>query len=257
MVNTIPNVNPYVDPDFYRLARSRPLVPFDTGPPEHQWEGKYRLQPGDTFVEAGAFWGRYGLIASHRVGSAGRVILIEANPKSIGVIKDVVAHYKLGNVTVVHAAVWSSDGSTYFYMAGNPASNRIADASLLQNHPDECIQIKIFKLDTLLPRLGVETVDLLACDIEAAEVEMVKGSEKYFKEKRIKHVALAAYHKAGFPEQIMEILSGHGYEDLIYSYSMPQYGGIVYGRSPDWAEEYDPEELEKIEERLRALGYIE
>lgn len=233
VVDTIPNVNPYVDPDFYRLARAKPLSPFDTGPPEHQWEGKYRLQPGDTFVEAGAFWGRYGLIASHRVGPAGRVILIEANPTSISRIKTMVAHYRLTNVTVVHGAVWSSDGSTFFYVGGNPASNRIADASLLQNYQDECVQVEIFRLDTLFPRLKVDEVDLLCCDIEAAEVEMVKGSEKYFKEKRIKHVALAAYHRAGFPEQIMEILSGHGYEDLIYSYSMPQYGGIVYGHAPN------------------------
>lgn len=220
--------NPVVDHEFSRLANRGPSW-FVNDYPEHQWEGKHRLQPGDTFVEAGAFWGRYGLIASHRVGSTGRVILIEANPKSVGRIKEIVAHYKLGNVIVVHGAVWSSDGSTSFYVGGNPAGNRVADAALLETCPNDCVQVDMFKLDTLLPRLGVDTVDLLACDVEAAEVEMVKGTEKYFNEKRIKHVALAAYHRAGFPEQIMEILSGHGYEGLIYSYSMPQYGGVVFG----------------------------
>jgi hypothetical protein len=58
--------NPVVDHEFQTLARSIPDFDpiFASCSPEHQWEGKYRLREGDVFVEAGAFWGRYGLIAS-------------------------------------------------------------------------------------------------------------------------------------------------------------------------------------------------
>lgn len=201
-----------------------------SGCPEHQWEGKYRLQEGDTYVEAGAFWGRYGLIASHRVGSGGRVILIEGSPRNISVIRQVQKRYGLTNIEIVDGIVWSEDGETDFCVHGNPAGCRKAVSGDLENYPNDIIRVQVYKLDTLFEQLNVDTVNLLCCDVEGAEYEMVKGAEEYLKAKRIMNVALAVYHAPGMPTKIVSFLQNLGYHDVFYSGSAPQYGGIVFGR---------------------------
>jgi len=221
--------NPAVDGEFRSLIGSNPPELFGTGLPEHQFEGKYRLRAGDVYVEAGAFWGRYGLIASRRVGEAGRVILIEGNPYNLEVLGKVVSHYGLTNVQVVPGIVCSSDGVLDFCIEGNPASSRKATESDRLNHPRSVISVQAWTLDRLLENLHVETVDLLACDIEGAEYEMVKGADRYLKEKRIRNLALCVYHAPGMPEKVSTFLRERGYS-VFYSGSTPQYGGVVYGR---------------------------
>lgn len=222
--------NPPVDEEFYRLSKTISDVGlFGTGPPEHQWEGKYKLKLGDVFVEAGAFWGRYGLIASKRVGKTGRVILIEPHPFNINMLRSTIKKYSLTNVTLVEGAVWSDDKIIDFCVEGNPAGSRKARKSDYVNYPNKIIKVQAYTLDSLLPKLSIDYVDLLAADVEAAEVEMVKGADRYFTEKRIRNVAIGAYHQTEFPETIMHILKSKDYKDLQYHGSMPHYGGIVYG----------------------------
>jgi FkbM family methyltransferase len=221
--------NPAVDGEFRSLIGHNPPELFGTGLPEHQFEGKYRLKAGDVYVEAGAFWGRYGLIASRRVGEAGRVILIEGNPYNIEVLGKVVSHYGLKNTQAIWGAVWSEDGVIDFCTEGNPAGSRVASESDRANHPRSLVRIQSFKLDTLLQNIGVERVDLLACDIEGAEYEMIKGADRYLRERRILNLAICAYHRPGMPEKVSTFLRERGYS-VFYSGSTPQYGGVVYGR---------------------------
>ena len=138
----------------------------DSGTPEHNWEGHYILKEGDVFVEAGAFWGRYGKIASRRVGSSGRVILIEASPENQRTIEDLIKRDNMTNVTLVKAAVWSSKGYSKFITYGNPAGHRLASEGDAQNFSSNISQVEMVTLDELLPGLGVDILDLLACDIE-------------------------------------------------------------------------------------------
>lgn len=228
------NWNPPVDMEFYEFANSGPHL-FSEFCPEHQFEGRYRLHENDVYVEAGAFWARYGLIASHRVGPKGRVILIEGNPYNCDMIKQVIKQYDLKNITLVEGVVWSSSGEMDFSIRGNPAGSRIATNFDLKHHPQEVVKVNAWSLDDLLPKLGVEYVDLLCCDIEGAEWEMVKGAEKYFTEKRIRNVSLAAYHDISqtmdvhFYTLIMGFLKERGYKNLEFHSGLPHYGGLVYG----------------------------
>lgn len=45
------------------------------------------LQPGDTFLDVGCHYGIYSVLASKRVGSAGRVISVEPHPESLQVLR--------------------------------------------------------------------------------------------------------------------------------------------------------------------------
>lgn len=196
----------------------------DTDKPEHNWEGHYLLKEGDVFVEAGAFWGRYGKIASRKVGSSGKVILIEASPENQRTIEALIKRDNLTNMTLVKAAVWGSKGTSNFVTWGNPAGHRLAVGSDSISYPSNITQVELVTLDETLPSL-VDHVDLLGCDIEGAELEMVKGAKTLLEKGFIRNVAIGAYHDPGKPEQIIEILRGHGFKALKYE------DGLVYGHS--------------------------
>lgn len=196
----------------------------DIGSPEHNWEGHYLLKKGDVFVEAGAFWGRYGRIASKKVGPQGRVVLIEASPENQNTIEALIKRDDLTNVTLVKGAVWSSKGTSNFITWGNPAGHRLAKEDDSKNYPSNVSQVELVTLDETLPSL-VDHVDLLGCDIEGAELEMVKGAKTLLEKGFIRNVAIGAYHDPGKPEQIIEILRGHGFKALKYE------DGLVYGHS--------------------------
>jgi FkbM family methyltransferase len=196
----------------------------DTGRPEHNWEGHYLLKEGDIFVEAGAFWGRYGRIASRKVGPSGKVILIEASPENQATILDLIKRDGLNNITLIRAAIWSTNGKTNFMKYGNPAGHRIAVEHDSINYPGDVILVDQVTLDEVLPPL-VDHVDLLSSDVEGAELEMVKGANVLLSKGFIKNVAIGAYHNPDKPTQIMEILRGYGFKGLRYE------EGIVFGHT--------------------------
>lgn len=192
--------------------------------PEHLWEKYYLLKPGDTFVEAGAFWCRYGMKASFKVGSTGRVILIEPNPCNIPVIKAVIKRMNLENVMLVEMAVWDKTDELDFVVNGG--ASKIEGCNELEGSKVTCgtAKVQADTLDNILSSLNIDKVDLLSCDVEGAEVQLMKGTHKYFNEKRILNVALGAYH---MPVNISKIIMKH-IESMDFK-NVKYEDGVVYG----------------------------
>ena len=187
--------------------------------PEHEWERYYKLKPGDVFVEAGAFWGRYGIIASLK--GCSKIILIEASPANIATIENVVAVDGLKNVILVKKAITSEKKKVGFVTWGNPAGNRLSHGP--DDFPGDTVEVEGDTLDNILTDLGVDCVDLLASDCEGAEIDLVKGAEKYLKEARIRHVAIGTYHAQGNHEAVASMLGERGFKGLKYE------DGVTYG----------------------------
>ena len=179
--------------------------------PEHNWEKHYQLKLGDVFVEAGAFWCRYGRIASRKVGQTGRAILIEPSPHNIEVIENVVREEGLANVTLIKKAVWSDKGKKKFCVWGNPAGYRLAIPS-----DEEVIEVEVDTIDNILDELNVPEVSLLAADVEGTEVQLVRSCERHLEDKKILNIAIGAYHNPLNPGEIINYLTSKGYCDIKY-----------------------------------------
>lgn len=183
---------------------------------EHDWEKYYKLKPGNVFVEIGAFWGRYGLVAQKLVGKNGKVILIEASPVNVTTLKDLVNNRLLDkeNVIIVPRAIGDKKELVKFYNRGNPASHGLMPSEKrgLDIGGD---LIEIDTLDNVLDSLGIEDVDLLGCDCEDCEIKMLLGAGKRLSSGRMKNVAIATYHSEGNHEKASEILKRHGFKDII------------------------------------------
>ena len=202
---------------------------------EHNWELHYDLKAGNIYVEAGAFWGRYGREALPKVGESGRLILIEPSPENFRTLELWVVRDDLKNVTLVNKAISDTKGSLPYTTYGNPAGHRFASSAHIMHpeHGEFVINVEVDTLDNILEELGIDYVDLLSCDVENAEVPLVKGCKKFLSQQRIRNVALGAYHTNHLkdstlrnPNIIIPILEAWGYKDLVYE------EGIVFGHVP-------------------------
>lgn len=187
-----------------------------TYPPEHPYEKYYSLKEGDVYVEAGALVGRYGVIATRK--NCSRIILIEPSPESADVLQSGIDHGLLSkNTTLVRKAISNEKGKGQFSIYGDYAGHRL----------DEHGEISVFTdtLDNILTELRVDHVDLLSCDCEGCEYNLVKSAEKYFNEGRIKNVALATYHvESPIVTAIEDYLKKFGFIDVVTEI------GMTFGR---------------------------
>lgn len=138
------------------------------------------LRPGMVFYDLGANIGRFSLIVGRAIGPQGKVFAFEPDPALITRLQRAVERNRLGNVEVVPMGVWSSSKMLEFHQAG-PGSPEGGTGSFLgDDNPGEKIQVRCVSLDdfvrTAPPPGGIK------CDVEGAEVEVLRGAEKTLRE---------------------------------------------------------------------------
>jgi FkbM family methyltransferase len=127
------------------------------------------LCPGDTIVIAGVGYGHQLILASRGVGTAGRVIGIEAQPPKLSVIRrNILANGCPNNIMLVCAAL--GDGSA---IAPLQADTEISGGSLLGAPGRIPYHVCIESLPALLQRLTVERLDVLFLDVVGSELPVL------------------------------------------------------------------------------------
>ena len=76
-----------------------------------------RLKPGDCFVDVGANVGYFSLLASTLVGPSGKVISIEAIPRTFEVLTGNLDANGARNVRPIHRAVWDKEETLTFFIS--------------------------------------------------------------------------------------------------------------------------------------------
>lgn len=186
---------------------------------EHNYEKYYYLRPGDVYVEAGAFIGRYGVIAQKRQCS--KIVLIEAHPTNAATIQYVISNMPLTNAVLVNRAIGLRKEKAKFIGWNNSASSRLAVHD--KDFPEYWTEVDVDSLDNILTDLGIEKVDLLSSDCEGAEMNLIEGAKKYLREGRIKNVAIACYHGPENPKTVSSILEKYNFKNIRHE------DGLVYG----------------------------
>ena len=147
---------------------------------------RYHLKPGDTVIDAGAFFGNFTAYASRKVGKKGKVIAYEPDPTNHRVLIRKVKRLGLTNVEVVCKGLFNKVSKLGF--KSEMAQSRIAE-------DNKGAEIETTTLDQELTDRHLEKVDFLKADIEGAEVEMLEGVK--YSTRKIKNMAIASYHERG------------------------------------------------------------
>lgn len=128
------------------------------------------LRQGDVFVDVGANIGYFTLLASQIVGAAGRIIAVEANPRTFRLLEANVRLNGCSNVDLRHVAAGEAPGFATMVERepGNAGGDQVDFAK-----EDAPGSVAVERLDTLV---GEQPVRLIKLDIEGAEAKALRGA---------------------------------------------------------------------------------
>jgi len=179
---------------------------------EESVESYHRFTQGDTIVHVGAYIGTLTVKAAKSVGEKGRVIAIEPNPDNLRFLRKNIELNQLKNVTIVPKGVWSKKDKLKLYLSKETLGHSIFGSWA---GFDEFIEIETDRLDDILAELDIKKVDLLAMNVEGAEIEALKGMKETLKNTR--NLVIDAHHIVdGQPtyKKLIPELKENGFEIL-------------------------------------------
>jgi FkbM family methyltransferase len=140
------------------------------------------LRPGDAFLDVGAHWGTYSLVAAELVGITGRVIAIEPFPDSFRLLRANARLNRRQNLTVLRVAAGDRE-TTGFLISPAPGDNL---ATFQQTRPSRhwhclpkvlkralglpiAVSCRMTTLECILNEQAVSEIAAMKMDIEGSE----------------------------------------------------------------------------------------
>jgi FkbM family methyltransferase len=184
------------------------------------------LRPGMSFVDVGANWGYFTLLAANLVGTTGRVLSLEPHPRLFSSLAANVARNDLDQVAVLQIAAANEPCTLslagYDENSDNYGVSRIVAES---NGQQRMFRVAADSLDRILDDHAFAAVDLMKMDIEGGEAFAVKGLTKSLATHRIKRLLLELH-----PVQIAEHRST--VSDIVGALQKAGYIGWTIDHSP-------------------------
>ncbi|MCC5950210.1 MAG: FkbM family methyltransferase [Nitriliruptoraceae bacterium] len=142
------------------------------------------VRPGDVCLDVGAAGGAHLLVMARRVGRTGRVLGVEARPGSARVLS-AIAGIAAGRARVeIHQVALAADTGwltlrvplvpTRAHLLGS--SDRRDAAAAFPGLPAARIDVPTRRLDDVVRLAGLTRIDVLKCDVEGAEGEVLAGA---------------------------------------------------------------------------------
>lgn len=166
-----------------------------------------QLQPGMVVYDVGANVGFFTLLMQRLVGDSGEVYAFEPDAEVVCELRRNVECNGCENVSVVGAAVWSSTGSVGFVRADPLQSPNRGTGSVRANVTEDCVSSRSTSLDEFMN--DASPPDLIKCDVEGGEVEVLRGACALLAEYR--PVVLVEVHSTGKGREVARILESFEY----------------------------------------------
>ena len=194
------------------------------------------LSQGKVFVDVGANFGVYTLVASRLVGATGKVIALEPTAQSFETLRQNIALNHFSNVRAFQVALTQSSGKAWLYHGWDPVSNSLGKDPLSS---DEGEEVQTESLDNLLEDNGIGRVDVIKVDVEGAEELVLRGATKTLTSNRpviiFEFNPACAARLSLSPHGARDFLESLGYEFLVLgecarsdtSESGPTYFNII------------------------------
>ena len=165
------------------------------------------LRPGDTYVDVGANVGLLALRASSVVGPAGKVVAVEAHPRTATFLRENVAMNGFDNVQVESCAVGETRGTVSF-------SSRRSDDQNAVDPARTGMEVPLVPLDELFPESRIPRVQLLKIDVEGFELPALRGATALLR--RVDRILIesSARHSARYgydPREVYALLRQAGF----------------------------------------------
>jgi FkbM family methyltransferase len=177
------------------------------------------VKPGMTFVDVGAHFGFFTLLAAHLVGQEGRIIALEPTCRTYAHLKENVdAYCACPNVCISNLAAYSDNGWANFRDCGlqDSAFNSMFGSRDTPNPSSSATEIRVQtrRIDDMLTAGQITNVDLIKIDAESCEMHVLAGLERTLQS--CKPAVIMEVGDLGIPEvptsrQLIEHLQQFGY----------------------------------------------
>lgn len=135
---------------------------------------RYQPRPGDVIVDVGAGVGEETLSFSRSVGTCGKVVCIEAHPRTFRCLEKLVRYNQLVNVICVHRAVADvCGGSVMIADSDTYVGNRLSST--------QGVSVQTITVDALSEELRLIRIHFLKMNIEGAERLAIHGMQETLK----------------------------------------------------------------------------
>jgi len=171
--------------------------------------GHVLLKQGDVAFDIGSNQGVYACAFGRAVGAEGRVIAVEPIPRQVARITENLSLNGLRNVSIIDAAISDEVGQADLDLSAGDTS-----ASIVSGFGDDRITVKTTTIDELLRDNGLDRVDFIKLDVEAAELMALTGADETLKAHR-PIVCLEAADAELFGK-IEAKLAGYGYAPWVF-----------------------------------------
>lgn len=175
------------------------------------------LRAGDTFLDIGANFGYFSVLAAYKVGPTGKVIAVEASPTVLPQLTKNL--HAFPNTEIVHAAVGKEKGQTDFFLTEDFVNSGVSQSPFLTKA--QKITVAMDTIDNLLhsPVAGPTSVQFIKCDVQGDEMAVLEGARSTIaKANRLNLIiewAPSWMKKAGFePKEFPKFLESLGFTSL-------------------------------------------
>jgi FkbM family methyltransferase len=185
-----------------------------------------KLKRGSTFFDIGSETGYYALLGSVLVGTEGRVVAFEPNPRNIAYVKRHISLNHLDNVKLVEAAVADREGTCSFAKGANAQSGHLASKG--------DITVRTVSLDEEIARSTIPVPDAIKIDVAGAELKVFQGARNLLLRNGpaiiieihpwIPEFADASAQSCEFLKDCgyeLEAITGRGLDDTCHIYASP------------------------------------
>lgn len=161
------------------------------------------------FIDVGANGGMHTIPVALSLGSRGKVIAIEPEPKNFSILEKNVKLNNLNNVTCIKSACFKEEKKLKLFLDKEGQGGH----SLIEKTPIEkegFIEINTRKLDNIIAENKVERVDIIKLDVEGAELDVLMGAIKILEKYKPKIIFESWNEK--FLDKIQIFLKKWGYK---------------------------------------------
>jgi FkbM family methyltransferase len=148
------------------------------------------LAKGDTFIDIGAHYGYFSLLAATITGDQGRVISLEPSPSNFSLLKKNIAD--LPNINAIQKAVSCNEGELVFYEF--PAlyseyntidTTQFEDKSWFNAYKPVKHLLKATTIDIIAQHLSDKASLMIKVDVEGAELDVIRGGSRTLSKKNL------------------------------------------------------------------------
>lgn len=183
----------YLDSEMFFGRKMKTLLPAGTdiklnGIKSHDSEirltkflTRYNMD-GVDFIDVGAHYGYYALLASYLLDNRGKVYAIEASKHSYEILLENTTQY--ANIKIYHNAAGNIPGEVTFYEYPGPLAeynttvkDAYAQSSWIKNVPQTINIVETIILDDLIAQHQISKA-IIKIDVEGGELSVIKGLSK-------------------------------------------------------------------------------